>query len=309
MAFCRYEESLPAEVAAVVSDSPVAWVPWGSLEWHGLHLPLGSTGLKAHAIALRAAERAGGVVLPPTYLSAAALPHPWSVSLGPATLRAVWVDLFGELERAGFEVICLLSGHHAPPHLLALAEAAEASMATPGRRALVVAVRDVELIRSAVHNPTDHGGRWETSVMEALRPDLVRLDQLDSEPLQESFWAHASYREFGIVGRDPRFDTSVEDGRAAVEQAAEAWRQLVDYLRSTGDREAVLALYSRLREEFARQRETVQSDYLAAGSPPDFDWQTAWDDAHAVQLGPSRAAEHGRWFKSRWGQKGQTDAG
>ena len=47
--------------------SPVAYIPAGSLEWHGVQNPLGTDGLKAHTICCEAALRYGGVVLPPFF--------------------------------------------------------------------------------------------------------------------------------------------------------------------------------------------------------------------------------------------------
>src|SRR5439155_11546172 len=139
-----------------------------------------------------------------TYLPIAALPHPWSISLDPATIQAVWLDLFGELERVGFRLICLLSGPGAPAHRLLLAETAERYMATPGREAIVVALQDVELARTAIRDPSDHAARWETSLMQAIRPDLVHLERLDPEQLRGRFTMPHTLRELGIVGRDPR---------------------------------------------------------------------------------------------------------
>ena len=33
----KYEEMLPHEMEAAVAEFPVAYVPFGSLEWHGKH--------------------------------------------------------------------------------------------------------------------------------------------------------------------------------------------------------------------------------------------------------------------------------
>jgi creatinine amidohydrolase len=63
----RYEELLPHELADALRQFPVAYVPAGSLEWHGRHLALGNDTLKAYGILLRTAKRYGGVVVPPTY--------------------------------------------------------------------------------------------------------------------------------------------------------------------------------------------------------------------------------------------------
>lgn len=37
----RYEETLPNEPEEAVAVFPVAYCPFGSVEWHGRHLPLG----------------------------------------------------------------------------------------------------------------------------------------------------------------------------------------------------------------------------------------------------------------------------
>ena len=63
----QYEEMLPHELAVAIEEFPVAYVPVGSLEWHGRHLPLGNDAMKAHAICVCAAQKYGGVVVPPTF--------------------------------------------------------------------------------------------------------------------------------------------------------------------------------------------------------------------------------------------------
>ena len=60
-----YDQILPAEFDARVHEMPVVYQPIGCMEWHGKHLPLGLDGLKAHEICRIAAERAGGIVMPP----------------------------------------------------------------------------------------------------------------------------------------------------------------------------------------------------------------------------------------------------
>ena len=57
----------PAQLEKAISEFPVVYVPFGLIEWHGRHLPLGNDALKAHAILVKAAEQCGGVVYPPVY--------------------------------------------------------------------------------------------------------------------------------------------------------------------------------------------------------------------------------------------------
>ena len=78
----QYEEMLPHEFEAALAAFPVAYVPVGSLEWHGRHLALGNDALKAHGILVRTAQKYGGVVLPPTYWGHMA---PWKPGCHPKT--------------------------------------------------------------------------------------------------------------------------------------------------------------------------------------------------------------------------------
>jgi creatinine amidohydrolase len=70
MEFIFYEVSRPAHLREMLARSPVAYVPFGALEWHGEHGPLGLDGLKAHHLCARTAERTGGVVFPPVWWGA-----------------------------------------------------------------------------------------------------------------------------------------------------------------------------------------------------------------------------------------------
>src|SRR5688500_9950512 len=57
----------PRELVARRSEAAVAWLPLGTIEWHGHHLPLGFDGVKAEALCVRAASEVGGVVFPPQF--------------------------------------------------------------------------------------------------------------------------------------------------------------------------------------------------------------------------------------------------
>ena len=57
----------PGQLEAAGRKFPVVYVPFGLIEWHGVHLPLGTDAIKAHGILVKCAERFGGVVYPPVY--------------------------------------------------------------------------------------------------------------------------------------------------------------------------------------------------------------------------------------------------
>src|SRR5512141_2955950 len=51
----------PAQLEKAIRNFPVVYVPFGLIEWHGRHLPLGNDALKAHGILVKCAEEFGGV--------------------------------------------------------------------------------------------------------------------------------------------------------------------------------------------------------------------------------------------------------
>jgi len=71
----------PEELDLALSGNPLVICPWGALEWHGAHLPLGLDGLVAEAFSERLAESTGGILLPCTWLPMTTLPHAFSISL------------------------------------------------------------------------------------------------------------------------------------------------------------------------------------------------------------------------------------
>ena len=100
----RYAELRPEQLAERVQAAPVAFVPWGALEWHSVHLPVGLDGIVVEHIAERAVERTGGVVLPAMYLPITTLPHRFSISFRAGTMHAgsttclpSWRDRSGSL--------------------------------------------------------------------------------------------------------------------------------------------------------------------------------------------------------------------
>ena len=64
----RYEDLLPHQFRLRLAECPVAYLPLGTLEWHGEHLPLGSDAIISHGLMIKAAEKLGGIVMPPIYV-------------------------------------------------------------------------------------------------------------------------------------------------------------------------------------------------------------------------------------------------
>ena len=63
-----YAGLTPRKLKERLAAAPIAYLPLGTLEWHGEHLPLGSDGLQSQGFFMQLAERVGGVVLPMLFL-------------------------------------------------------------------------------------------------------------------------------------------------------------------------------------------------------------------------------------------------
>jgi creatinine amidohydrolase len=214
----RFERLHAAEIEALVAAAPIAWVPIGTLEHHGPHLPFGVDAFEAHGLLRAAADRAGGVVLPPTYVASGCLDMPYTLSFSRALVEASVRETVALLARRGFEVVVVLTGH-GPLDLVHLLKrvCGEATAAHDGLTAYGLCW--LELNAAALDGPEpgepcviDHAALVETSWMLALEPELVHLDRLSDDPDAQ----HA-----GVYGRNPRFTASVEWGRASVDAAAQ----------------------------------------------------------------------------------------
>lgn len=64
----KYAELQPAEFRTRLQEKPLAYLPLGTLEWHGEHLPLGADAIQSEALMISCAQRFGGIVLPPLFL-------------------------------------------------------------------------------------------------------------------------------------------------------------------------------------------------------------------------------------------------
>lgn len=195
----------PAQLEKALRSFPVAYVPFGPIEWHGRHLPLGNDALKAHAVLVKTAEQFGGAVYPPVYFHA---------GFHREFLVPVLTDLFERLKKTGFRVILGVSGHNIQEQIdmidKALAPAkADGTVAGEG-------LWEMTLSRGPDSN-SDHAAKWETSNMMFLYPDLVDLSALGDGPLAPNMKPPD-----GIGGLDPRKHASADVGRRNIELASQA---------------------------------------------------------------------------------------
>ncbi|MFC1736660.1 creatininase family protein [Candidatus Hydrogenedentota bacterium] len=206
----------PGQVEAAAREFPVVYVPFGLIEWHGKHLPLGNDALKAHGILVKCAEKFGGVVYPPVYFHAA---------MGREIMDPVITKLFDKLKGMGFRVIIAVSGHNVEKQV-DMFNAALDNVSSDGE---VTGTGIWEVTLSKCDDSwTDHAAKWETSNMMFFYPDLVDMTELGSGPINLDMKPPS-----GIGGLDPREHASAEVGLRNVELAAEAiGKKAVELLES-----------------------------------------------------------------------------
>jgi creatinine amidohydrolase len=155
----------------------LVYVPIGSTEFHGPHLPVGFDTLHAQAVCLAAAAQTGGVVLPPTFWGTRGHEgFPGSLLLQEDTIAALARDILDQLTQQGYRLIVLFTGHWPEVQGGLLQRVAEAHMAQGGARTLVLDPLTIHPTEARV----EHAGKIETSVMLHLRPDLVHMERLSA---------------------------------------------------------------------------------------------------------------------------------
>lgn len=206
----RYEYLLPAEIEAIAARRPIAYLPWGALEYHGAHAAVGLDGLKAHALCCALAQSAGGLVLPPVYVAANTmkrvpdLPHKrHSLDFRETTLRQLVHEHLDQLADEKFRLIFVLCGHVGQPHYdIIRDEVRQFNARTPSVRALATSETDLLPPDLVVVN---HAALGEISLLLHSHPECVDLGRLPADRVptlaQDAVW-----------GPDPRAATA-EQGR------------------------------------------------------------------------------------------------
>lgn len=173
-------------------------VVFGATEQHALHMPLATDALIGDELGRRVAERLDAFVAPTVRVGCSShhLGFPGTLSLEDPTFQAIVVDLVRSLARTGFRRVVLIPSHGG--NFAPLAAAIEQLGELEGTQ--VVAITDLTvLLKLAQIGEEEHGvplaaggihaGEWETSMMLAIHPELVRMDRAEAGftgPLEEA---------------------------------------------------------------------------------------------------------------------------
>lgn len=181
------EMSWPQVRAVLDAGMRTALFAVGSTEQHGPHLPLQTDALLGEAIVTALAPRLPGTVLAPT-IPIGVSPHhmafPGTVTLDAATFKSMVERCVESLASHGFTTVLVVPSHGG--NFAPLRELHESTGGTIGGARfvpytdLLEFVGVLEAVGEADGIPPEvsgsHAGESETSLVLALRPDLVDMD-------------------------------------------------------------------------------------------------------------------------------------
>jgi len=230
-----YIELTPQEFQERLLEAPIAYLPLGTLEWHGRHLPLGADGLISSGFFIELAKKVGGIVLPMLFLGTdnskiiegeeyygmdiESYPsqHPKKL-LGSAywikrsLLKQILGEILKQLKRAGFKIV-VAHGHS--PSTMLFYQHSKRWKKDYGLE-LFTCWRNKESDGLGIQ--TDHAAANETSLVMALEPELVKIENLPNDMNKEPL---------GIMGKDPREFASREYGKEIVSMHIERMSKIL----------------------------------------------------------------------------------
>lgn len=195
----RRRGNAPAERSPMVGDAStslppvVALLPVGAVEAHGPHLPVIADVIIAQAAAQAALDGLDALgfrplALPPLAYAAApfAAEFPGTISVRPATVSALVSEIATALAQQGAAALVVVNAHLDPTHLASLRQGVAdyerlAGADEPGERAVMPVIFPDVTRKPWALRLTDefksgacHAGQYETSVLMAAAPELVR---------------------------------------------------------------------------------------------------------------------------------------
>ena len=214
----------------------IAILPLGATEQHGPHLPPETDWIIAESIAERARARAGGELnleVLPVEKVGYSIEHshdPRTRSLGFEEAAERWISIGEGLSESGTRKLVLLNAHGGNSPLMTIV-----TTELRARRGMLAVATSwtrfgypPDLVSDEERALGIHGGFIETSVMLALRPDLVKMEAARDFPsgqarFQRTFKHLRAYgpHAFGWMMRDLSPEGAVGNAAAATPEAGE----------------------------------------------------------------------------------------
>jgi creatinine amidohydrolase len=217
----KLEEMFPPDLDRRIAENPILVLPFGTIEWHSYHLPVGLDGLVAAGLAKRIAELSDAVLAPVSYYAVGGVPYPYTLDLPIHVIEPLYEATFEQYGAMGFDVIVAFTGHFGLAQTLTLKRAALTVM----QRSPITILPATEYDMTTDAGYTgDHAAVGETSLLWALREDLIKLDAVPAEDALD-----------GVLGQDPRGEASREHGERIFETIASRTAEVAQRLLSNTD--------------------------------------------------------------------------
>ena len=180
----HWEELTAADFRTAIQQSQgTCLLPFGILEKHGEHLPLGTDLLKVRYAALRAAEQEYAVVFPEYYFGQIfeAQHEPGTIAYSTHLQLELLQETTDEMARNGCKKVIIVNGHGGNENLLPFF--AQTQLEKPHDYVVYV----LPILGAPEGGPPKktsvdmHAGESETSKMLIARPDLVHLERANQE--------------------------------------------------------------------------------------------------------------------------------
>jgi len=180
----HWEELTAADFrAAIVQSQGTCLLPFGIVEKHGPHLPLGTDLLNVRYAGLHAAEQEYAVVFPEYYFGQIfeAMHEPGTVAYSAQLQLELLQETTDEMARNGCKKIIILNGHGGNEHLLPFF--AQSQLEKPHDYVVYIFDGRVPPPGGPPKKTTldMHAGESETSKMMIVRPDLVHMERAGGE--------------------------------------------------------------------------------------------------------------------------------
>jgi creatinine amidohydrolase len=180
----HWEELTAADFRTAIQQSQgTCLLPFGILEKHGPHLPLGTDLLNVRYAALHAAEQELAVVFPEYYFGQIfeAQHEPGTVAYSAHLQLELLQETTDEMARNGCKKVIIVNGHGGNENLLPFF--AQTQLEKPHDYVVyVLGLVEPPPGGPPLKTPIDmHAGERETSNTLVSRPDLVHLDRAGSE--------------------------------------------------------------------------------------------------------------------------------
>lgn len=229
-----------ATLSGILPEAIVV-LPLGAVEQHGPHLPAGTDFILASSIARRAAEATAhqcrrDLVIAPLMAIGASDHHiafGGTVSLSASTMLSVVTDILTSIGAAGASRIVIVNGHGGNSGPVRTAAAAVSAHQT----SLSIAHVDYwRVLPTASDHVPGHAGLFETSLMLAIRPELVLGRGTRNSPPQyltlrgAEIYSAAEWSRIDGFTDNPG-DATAEPGRVLLDQIV---AELADLLRKLG---------------------------------------------------------------------------